>query len=392
MASFEARFQGLPAIAGLKVSRLLAQPGDGVGADQPLLLVESDALSLELPAGCTGRVKSLHVQAGDAVQPNALFAIIDEDASVEITAAPVPVQAPAVSAPAQPAVCDAALLPHATPSMRQRAREMGVPVAGLATSPAAAAAPSRGGLDVLPWPKVDHARFGPVQRQPRSRVQKISAANLHRNWVVIPHVTNQDLADITELEAFRRRLNQAPAIEGASSPTKVTLLAFLVKAAVAALKAYPQFNASLDGDDLVLKQYYHIGFAADTPHGLMVPVIVDADRKSVLEIAAEVATLAASAREGRLKPAQMSGGCFSISSLGGIGSTSFTPIINAPEVAILGVCPSSWQPRCDGQAVVPRLMLPLSLSWDHRVVDGAAAARFLGHIARLLADVQLLQE
>jgi pyruvate dehydrogenase E2 component (dihydrolipoamide acetyltransferase) len=235
---------------------------------------------------------------------------------------------------------------------------------------------------LLPWPQVDFAKFGPVERKDLSRIKKISGANLHRNWVMIPHVTNHEDADITELEAFRVSLNK----EYEKAGVKVTMLAFLIKACVAALKKFPEFNASLDGETLVLKKYYHIGFAADTPNGLVVPVIKDADKKGVLEIAKETAELAAKAREGKLSPAEMSGGCFSISSLGGIGGTYFTPIINAPEVAILGVCRSAMKPVWDGKQFQPRLILPLSLSWDHRVIDGAAAARFNTYLANVLAD------
>jgi pyruvate dehydrogenase E2 component (dihydrolipoamide acetyltransferase) len=241
-----------------------------------------------------------------------------------------------------------------------------------------------GGLDILPWPKIDFEKFGPVDRRPRSRIQKISAANLHRNWVMMPHVTNFDEADITELEAFRQRINGELCKEAA----KVTMLAFLIKAAVHTLQAYPAFNCSLDGEDVVEKRYWHIGFAADTPNGLVVPVIRNADQKSVLQIAAESAELARRAREGKLKPEQMQGGTFTISSLGGIGGTGFTPIINAPEVAILGVTRATMKPVWDGQQFAPRLTLPLCLSWDHRAVDGAAAARFLVHLSRLLEDMR----
>ncbi|MDH4061699.1 MAG: 2-oxo acid dehydrogenase subunit E2, partial [Aquincola sp.] len=248
-----------------------------------------------------------------------------------------------------------------------------------------AKAPAAGGgalPGLLPWPQVDFAKFGPIERKDLSRIKKISGANLHRNWVVIPHVTNHDDADITELEAFRVQLNK----ENEKSGVKVTMLAFLIKACVAALKKFPEFNASLDGEQLVLKQYFHIGFAADTPNGLVVPVIKDADQKGILAISKEMSELAAKAREGKLSPADMSGGCFSISSLGGIGGRYFTPIINAPEVSILGVCKSATEPRWDGKAFVPRLILPLSLSWDHRVIDGAAAARFNAYLGQILAD------
>ena len=257
----------------------------------------------------------------------------------------------------------------------------------LAGAPAAATGGgvSGGGeLNLIPWPKVDFSKFGPVEAKPLSRIKKISGANLSRNWVMIPHVTNHDEADITDLEAFRVQLNKEA--EKAKSPVKVTMLAFMIKAAVAALKKFPTFNASLDGDSLVLKQYFHIGFAADTPNGLVVPVIRDADQKGVFQIAQEMGDLAKLARDGKLKPDQMQGGCFSISSLGGIGGTYFTPIINAPEVAIMGVCKSFTKPVWDGKQFAPRLTLPLSLSWDHRVIDGAEAARFNSYFAQILAD------
>ncbi|MES2481776.1 MAG: 2-oxo acid dehydrogenase subunit E2, partial [Pseudomonadota bacterium] len=298
-----------------------------------------------------------------------------------------------------------------SPSVRKFARELGVPLeevkgsgpagritqedvqaftkavmSGQASTQAAAGkAPAGGGgegLGLLPWPKVDFSKFGPVQRTDRSRIKKISAANLHRNWVMIPHVTNHDDADITELEAFRVATNK----ENDKSGIKVTMLAFLIKASVAALKKFPDFNSSLDGDQLVLKQYFHIGFAADTPNGLVVPVIRDADQKGVLQISQEMGELAKKAREGKLTPAEMQGACFTISSLGGIGGRYFTPIINAPEVAILGVCKSQTEPVWDGKQFQPRLILPLSLSWDHRVIDGASAARFNAYLGQILAD------
>jgi len=313
----------------------------------------------------------------------------------------------------QPTAAPPGALPHASPSIRRLARELGVPLAEVkgsgpkgritqldvqgfvkgvmagevqtAAQRAKAPAAAGGGEafpGLLPWPKVDFAKFGPVQRKDLSRIKKISGANLHRNWVLIPHVTNHDDADITELEAFRVQLNK----ENEKSGVKVTMLAFLIKACVSALKKFPEFNASLDGEQLVLKQYFHIGFAADTPNGLVVPVIKDADQKGVLQISKEMSELAAKARDGKLGPAEMTGGCFSISSLGGIGGRYFTPIINAPEVSILGVCKSSTEPRWDGQAFVPRLILPLSLSWDHRVIDGASAARFNAYLGQILAD------
>jgi pyruvate dehydrogenase E2 component (dihydrolipoamide acetyltransferase) len=297
---------------------------------------------------------------------------------------------------------------HASPSVRKVARELGVDplrvqgtgpkgrilledvrrfVKQVMSGPAPAAAGSfagGGALDLLPWPRVDFARFGPIETRPLSRIKKISGANLSRNWVMIPHVTQFEEADITEIEAFRVRLNE----ENGKAGVKVTLLAFLVKACVAALKRFPELNASLDGESLVLKRYFHIGFAADTPNGLVVPVIKDADRKGVLEIAKELSELAAKAREGKLGPAEMQGGCFSVSSLGGIGGTAFTPIINAPEVAVLGVSRSATKPVWDGAKFTPRLLLPLSLSYDHRVIDGATAARFTTYLGQLLADLR----
>ena len=291
---------------------------------------------------------------------------------------------------------------HASPSVRKFARELGVDLArvtgtgpnarirqedvqafvkGVVTG-AAGAATGGGGLDLLPWPKVDFAKYGPVEAVPLSRIRRISGANLARNWVMIPHVTQFDEADITDLEALRVRLNE----EHAKAGVRLTMLAFLIKAAVAALAKFPDFNASLDGETLVRKRYFHVGFAADTPNGLVVPVVRDADRKGVLEIAREMGALSARAREGKLGPADMQGGSFSISSLGGIGGTAFTPIINAPEVAILGVSKSATKPVWNGREFVPRLMLPLSLSYDHRVIDGAAAARFTAFVAAVLAD------
>jgi pyruvate dehydrogenase E2 component (dihydrolipoamide acetyltransferase) len=289
--------------------------------------------------------------------------------------------------------------------VRKRARELGVDlgkvkgsgdkgrilkedVEAFAKGAPAQAAPSApaavGGLELLPWPKVDFAKFGAIETKPLARIKKISGANLHRNWVMIPHVTNNEDADITDLEAFRVQMNK----EHEKAGIKVTMLAFLIKAVVASLKKFPEFNASLDGDNLILKKYYHVGFAADTPNGLVVPVIKNADQKGVLAIAQETSDLAKQARDGKLKPADMQGGCFSISSLGGIGGTYFTPIINAPEVAILGVCRSSHRPVWDGKQFAPRLILPLSLSYDHRVIDGAAAARFNSFFAGLLADMR----
>jgi pyruvate dehydrogenase E2 component (dihydrolipoamide acetyltransferase) len=294
---------------------------------------------------------------------------------------------------------------HASPSIRRFARELGVDLHGVSGSGpngrvtredvqgfvkralqngGAAAAPSTGGLGVLPWPSIDFAQYGEVERKPLSRIKKISGANLHRNWVMIPHVTQNDDADVTDLEAFRKQLNA----ELGKSGTKVTMLAFLIKASIAALKKFPEFNSSLDGEELVFKRYYNIGFAADTPNGLMVPVIKNADGKGITELAKETAELAAKARDGKLGPSDMQGGTFTISSLGSIGGTYFTPIINAPEVAILGACRAAIRPVWDGSAFVPRLMQPLSLSYDHRIIDGAAAARFTTYLIEVLSDLR----
>ena len=415
------------------VIELLVKVGDTVKAEQSLITVESDKASMEIPSSHAGVVKSLLVNLGDKVSKGKPIVVLEgagggaapaaapsAPAAPAAASAPAPAGAPAVaSAPAalpahQPGTPSAAL-PHASPSVRKFARELGVPLvevkgsgpkgritqddvqgfvkgvmsgdtqtaAQKAKAPAAAPAAAGGAFPgLLPWPQVDFAKFGPVERKDLSRIKKISGANLHRNWVVIPHVTNHDDADITDLEAFRVQLNK----ENEKSGVKVTMLAFMIKAAVAALKKFPEFNASLDGDQLVLKNYFHIGFAADTPNGLMVPVIKDADKKGILQISQEMSELAKKARDGKLSPAEMQGGCFSISSLGGIGGKYFTPIINAPEVAIMGVCKSTIEPKWDGKAFQPRLMLPLSLSWDHRVIDGAAAARFNVYFASLLAD------
>ena len=427
----------------VEVIEVLVAEGDTVEAEQSLITVESDKASMEIPSSHAGVVKRLAVKVGDKVAQGAEILVLEPtsqqadataeappqqaapaDASTEAqqaeTAQPQDRAAPVVggeagamaskpverSSPTQEYTKDLPLnkLPYASPSVRKFARELGVDLTrvkgtaekgritfddvrgfvkqSLAGGKTQGASATAGGLSVIDWPKVDFAKFGPIEAKPLSRIKKISGANLHRNWVMIPHVTNNDQADITELEALRAELNK----ENQKAGIKVTMLAFLIKAVVAALKKFPEFNASLDGDDLVYKQYYHIGFAADTPNGLVVPVIRDADKKGVLELATETSDLAAKAREGKLSPAQMQGGCFSISSLGGIGGTSFTPIINAPEVAILGVSRSSHMPVWDGKAFQPRLMLPLSLSYDHRVIDGAAAARFNAYLASLLAD------
>jgi pyruvate dehydrogenase E2 component (dihydrolipoamide acetyltransferase) len=425
--------------ASVDVTEILVKPGDTVKPEQSLITVESDKASMEIPSPAAGVVKELRVKVGDKVSEGSLVLLMELDgagapaaavaaapaavtpapAAPAQTATPAAVTAPAAAptsvvpaaptAPVVPVAASAApgSLPHASPSVRKFARELGVDLTQLKGSgpkgriqqsdvqayvkgfiaqggASSAAVAGSGGLNLLPWPKVDFAKFGPVEAKPLSRIKKLSGANLARNWVVIPHVTNNDEADITGLEAFRVALNQ----EQAKSGLKITMLAFLIKACVAALKKYPEMNSSLEGDNLILKQYWHIGFAADTPNGLVVPVIRDADRKGVLELARETGALASKAREGKLSPAEMQGGTFSISSLGGIGGTNFTPIINAPEVAILGVSRSAMKPVWieDTQTFEPRLMLPLSLSYDHRVIDGAAGARFNAYLAQVLAD------
>ncbi|MBB1624446.1 dihydrolipoyllysine-residue acetyltransferase [Achromobacter sp. UMC71] len=410
----------------VEVIEVMVAVGDTIKAEQSLITVESDKASMEIPASQGGVVKEVKVKVGDKVAKGSIVVVVEGSApaaapaaKAEAPAAPAaPAEAKTEAAPAaasRPAPAAAledpnlkpGQLPHASPSVRKFARELGVNLSRVKGSgpkdritaddvrafvkqalsstaaPAAAGGSADGAaLGLLPWPKVDFTKFGPVEARPLSRIKKISGANLHRNWVMIPHVTNNDEADITDLEALRVTLNK----ENEKSGIKVTMLAFLIKAVVAALKKFPEFNASLDGDNLVLKQYYHIGFAADTPNGLVVPVIRDADKKGILQIAQEMTDLSKKARDGKISPADMQGGCFSISSLGGIGGTSFTPIINAPEVAILGVSRSAHKPVWDGKQFVPRLIVPLSLSYDHRVIDGAAAARFNAYLGALLAD------
>ncbi|MBS0302463.1 MAG: dihydrolipoyllysine-residue acetyltransferase [Proteobacteria bacterium] len=426
----EVRVPDIGDFKDVAVIELLVKAGDTIRVEQSLFTVESDKASMEIPSPVAGVLKELKVKLGDKVNIGDLVAVIEGSApaaapaqapapataapapaaGAAVAAAPVPVQS---AAPAHdPTVAPTGRLPHASPSVRKFARELGVPLpevkgtgpkgritvedvqaftrsvmAGTTQTQAQAAkAPAGGGtgvgLDLLPWPKVDFAKFGPIERKDLSRIKKISGANLSRNAIVIPAVTNHDDADITDLEAFRVSTNK----ENEKSGVKVTMLAFLIKACVAALKKFPEFNSSLDGDALVYKQYWHIGFAADTPNGLVVPVIKDADKKGVLQISQEMGELAKKARDGKLGPADMSGATFTISSLGGIGGRYFTPIINAPEVAILGVCRSNIEPVWDGKAFQPRLMLPLSLTWDHRVIDGAAAARFNAYLGQILAD------
>ncbi|MFM8637262.1 MAG: dihydrolipoyllysine-residue acetyltransferase [Betaproteobacteria bacterium] len=433
MALVEVKVPDIGDFDEVAVIEVLVKPGDAVKLEQSLITVESDKASMEIPSSHAGVVKELKVQLGDKVREGSLVLVLE--AQGDDAAAPAPVAAPAAApspapapasamastsaaaidpptAPHNPTAASATGLPHASPSVRKFARELGVPLhevkgsgvkgritqadvqaftksvmAGAvqtaaqgARAPAADAAGE--GLGLIPWPKVDFAKFGPIERKELGRIKKISGANLLRNAVMIPAVTHHDDAAITELEAFRVATNK----ENEKTGVKVTMLAFLIKACVAALKKFPEFNSSLDGDALVYKQYWHIGFAADTPNGLVVPVIKNADQKGILQISQEMGELAKKAREGKLGPADMSGATFTISSLGGIGGRYFTPIINAPEVAILGVCKSQMEPVWNGREFVPRLMLPLSLTWDHRVIDGAAAARFNAYLGQILAD------
>ena len=410
------------------VIEILVSVGDQVAAEDPLVTLESDKATMDVPAPFAGRVASMHVKLGDRVSAGSALLDLEveggagsdgnEPAAAPVEAAAPPPPAPAAPSPSSPA--PAATPPatrapaatngggpvYASPAVRRLARELGVDLHAVSGSGrkgriiaddvrnagagggggGAAAGAGIAGLDLAPWPVVDFERYGPVERVPRTRIQRISAPNLARNWVMIPHVTQNDEADITELEEWRRQLNAEHSGDG----IKVTMVSFLIAASVATLKAFPTFNAALDGDDLVLRRYYNIGFAADTPEGLVVPVIREADRKGILELASELSELSGRARAGKLTPADITGSTFTISSLGGIGGTSFTPIINAPEVAILGVTRAARKPVWDEQsgAFVPRLMVPLSLSYDHRVIDGAAAARFVVHLGRVLSDLR----
>jgi pyruvate dehydrogenase E2 component (dihydrolipoamide acetyltransferase) len=428
----------------VEVIEVLVKPGDTIKADQSLVTVESDKASMEIPSSQGGVVKELKVKVGDKVAEGSLLLLLEafdnaaapteqpvtpaspppkpEPSATVSTPEKISAAAPSGSAEAGPAERQGtpasvpqnseesgSAKPHASPSVRKFARELGVDLtrirgsgpkgrivhddirnhvkaamSGTSTTPASRSGGA--GLDLLPWPSLDFSRFGATELMPLSRIKKISGPNLHRNWVMIPHVTQFDQADVTELEEFRKSSNAAMAKSG----IKLTMLAFVIKASVAALKKFPAFNASLDanGENLVIKQYYHIGFAADTPNGLVVPVIKDADKKGIAQIAQEMSDLSSQAREGKLKPADMQGASFTISSLGGIGGTAFTPIINAPEVAILGLSRSEIKPVWDGKQFVPRLMMPLSLSYDHRVIDGAMGARFTVYLAEVLADMR----
>ena len=452
MAQIELTVPDLGGFSDIPVIEVLVTPGESVAKDAPLVTLESDKATMEVPASAAGTIRDVKVKVGDKVSQGSVLATVDApDGVVPDSAAPdsvtpdgvtlstskgenptpppaaaiaapapapepapeVRAEAPAVNRRAETAAPAAAAAPsgapvHASPAIRRFARELGADLARVhgsgpngritrddvavfvksalaspsAANGAAASAAGGIGLGLPPWPSVDFAKFGPIERVALTRIQKLSGPALARNWVMIPHVTQNEDADVTELEAFRKQIN-AERKDG-----KVTMLAFLMKAAVAALKRYPQFNASLDGEELVLKKYYHLGFAADTPNGLLVPVIKDVDTKGIVEIAAETSELAAKARDGKLGPAEMSGATFTISSLGSIGGTYFTPIINAPEVAILGACRADIRPVWDGAAFVPRLIQPLSLSYDHRVIDGANAARFTVEIKNALSDLR----
>lgn len=411
----------------IPVIEVLIAPGQTVAKEAPLVVLESEKATMEVPASAAGVIKDVRVKVGDKVSKGSVIASLESSAAspapAQSAAASVPAGATTTATAARPlAPSPATLVPpsgngssgaatsnsrssvHASPSIRRFARELGVDLASvrgsgpngrvtrddvqhfvkraLAGAPATQAAAAGTGLGLPAWPKVDFAQFGAVERKPLTRIQRISGPALTRNWVMIPHVTQNDDADVTDLEDFRKAVNAE------QKEAKVTMLAFLMKAAVAALVRFPDFNSSLDGEELVVKHYYHIGFAADTPQGLVVPVVRDCDRKGVFEIARETAELAGKARDGKLTAADMQGGTFTISSLGGIGGSHFTPIINAPEVAILGASRTSMKPVWDGTAFAPRLMLPLSLSYDHRVIDGAKGARFITYLVGVLADMR----
>jgi pyruvate dehydrogenase E2 component (dihydrolipoamide acetyltransferase) len=414
----------------IPVIELLVKPGDTVKKDDSLLVLQSDKATLEVPSPMAGVVAELKVKIGDKVSAGTPLILLEGGAPAatngDAKKPPAPAPAPAKAAPQAAAPAPVAAPPapkpvaapapetaggafaHASPGVRRFARELGVPLGEVkgsgpkgrilkediqgfvkqAFDGGGTGAQARGGglsdLGLPPWPKVDFAKFGPIETMARTRIQKLSAPGLARNWVMIPHVTQFDEADVTELETFRARVNE----ENAKAGVKVSPLAFIMKAAVAALKKFPTFNSSLDGENLILKQYWHIGFAADTPQGLVVPVIKDVDKKGIVEIAQETAALAAKARDGKLGPNDIQGATFTISSLGGIGGTAFTPIINAPEVAILGLSRSVVKPVWNGTEFAPRTMLPLSLSYDHRVVDGALAARFTTYLAQVIADIR----
>jgi pyruvate dehydrogenase E2 component (dihydrolipoamide acetyltransferase) len=438
MSLIEVKVPDIGDFKEVEVIELMVKPGDTIKVDQSLVTVESDKASMEIPSSHAGVVKELKVKIGDKVAEGSLLLLLETEGAAAAAPAAEPATVAAASAPAAavastPAPAPTLTLveskptptaalepregngakPHASPSVRKFSRELGVDLVRLQgtgpkgrilhedvqsyvkavmsgqadTGTAVPAAKGTGvGLDLLPWPSLDFSKFGPTELLPLARIKKISGPNLHRNWVMIPHVTQFDEADVTELEEFRKDSNAAMAKSG----VKLTMLAFVIKASVAALKKFPAFNSSLDakGENLILKQYYNIGFAADTPNGLVVPVIKDADKKGISQIAQEMGDLSAQAREGKLKPADMQGATFTISSLGGIGGTAFTPIINAPEVAILGLSKAAIKPVWDGKQFAPRLMMPMSLSYDHRVIDGASGARFSVYLAEVLGDMR----
>lgn len=436
MSTVEVKVPDIGDFKEVEVIELMIKVGDTVKVDQSLVTVESDKASMEIPSSHAGVVKEIKVKIGDKIAEGTLLVIVEASGDAAVPAAPAaapavttapvvaaaPVAAPApavapapapVAATAAPAAITAAAgKAHASPSVRKFARELGVDISrvpgtapkgritledvqnfvkgvmsGATTAaPVAASTNSGSGMNLLPWPSLDFSKFGETELQPLSRIKKLSGPNLHRNWVMIPHVTQFEDADITDLEAFRVASNAAMAKSG----VKLTMLAFVIKASVAALKKFPAFNSSLDanGENLILKKYYNIGFAADTPNGLVVPVIKNVDQKSLTQIAIEMGELSLAAREGKLKPIDMQGATFTISSLGGIGGTAFTPIVNAPEVAILGLSKASMKPVWDGKQFAPRLMMTLSLSYDHRVVDGAMGARFAVYLSEALADLR----
>jgi pyruvate dehydrogenase E2 component (dihydrolipoamide acetyltransferase) len=407
----------------VEVIEVLVKPGDAVSKEQSLITLESDKATMEIPSPNAGVVKEIKIKVGDKVSKGSAILVLEgagqpvkaeasRPASAPAAApAPAPMSAPSTRPVPREPRDETVAKPHASPSVRKFARELGVDLprvqgsgpkgrilhsdvqafvkGALQKAPAQVGARPGGGslpFDLPPWPEVDFAKFGPVESKPLSRIQKLSGPYLHRNWISIPHVTQFDEADITDLEAFRK----AQTAETEKKGFKLTMLAFMIKACVTALRQYPQFNSSLDksGDSIIVKKYFHIGVAVDTPGGLVVPVVRDADRKGVFDIAKELADISKLARDGKLKAGDMQGGTFSISSLGGIGGTAFTPIINAPEVAILGVSRSATRPVWNGKEFAPRLILPLALSYDHRVIDGATAARFSAYLVSVLSDIR----
>ena len=443
MQNVEVKVPDIGEFTDVDVIELLVKPGDAVSVDDPLIAIESEKATMEVPAPAAGVVKEIKVKLGDKVSEGSLILVLEAETAADTKAPSAPeAKAPTVQeakAPATPALrlvsssepaaaepsmpvasraasamvgsgasampqeneLQPSTKPHASPSVRKMARELGVNLSLVKGSGrngrifrvdvqkfvATELTKPKGfgvGLDLIPWPKLDFTRFGEVETRPLSRIRKLAKANLARNWVMIPHVTQFDEADVTELESFRQQINSAKSNAG----SKVTILAFIFKALIASLIEFPEFNSSLDGDNLIIKKYFNLGFAADTPNGLIVPVLRDVDKKGVFQIARETSELAAAAREGKLRPTDIQGGCFTVSSLGGIGGTAFTPIINAPEVAILGVSKLVQKPVYRDGTFVPRLMLPLSLSYDHRVIDGAAAARFVTHLGAVINDLR----